>query len=194
MIDRITEEFFDSGKSFDEFLEEATEDEVKRFQLYYRKSAKRFSAEQFRIDVDYPINLVVAATTWCWDSQTNLPILVHIANNSPNINLKIFNKDNYPFLITKVNNGEKIPQVLIFTKDFYYLDRWVERSTITYQLYAKLRKQFGWTEETKDEFLKQYRREFLQNQQSIEQSVIDEIRTLVKRADAVSSATSRFSK
>ena len=93
-----------------------------------------------------------------------------------------------------MNNGEKIPQVLIFTKDFYYLDRWVERSTITYQLYAKLRKQFGWTEETKDEFLKQYRKEFLQNQQSIEQSVIDEIRTLVKRADAVSSATSRFSK
>ena len=99
MIDRITKEFFDSGKSFDEFLEEASEDEVKRFQLYYRKSEKRFSAEQFRIDVDYPINLVVAATTWCWDSQTNLPILVHIANNSPNINLKIFNPPTFCCII-----------------------------------------------------------------------------------------------
>jgi len=107
MIDRITEEFFDSGKAFDEFLKDATEDEAKRFQRYYDKSAERFTADQFRIDVDYLINLLVAATPWCWDSQTNLPILVHIANNSPNINLKIFNKDEYPFLVTKVNNGEK---------------------------------------------------------------------------------------
>lgn len=193
MFDRITKEFFDSGKSFDEFLEDATEDEAKRFQLYFRKSAKKFSSEQFRVDVDYPINLLVAATTWCWDSQTNLPILVHIANNSPNITLKIFNKDEYPFLVTKVNDGEKVPQMLVFTQDFYYLDRWVERSTLAYQLYAKFRKEYGWSEEAKDEFLKHYRAAYLRDQQNIEQKVIDEVHTLLKRADSISSATSRFS-
>ncbi|MHA2055306.1 MAG: thioredoxin family protein [Candidatus Hodarchaeales archaeon] len=150
MIDRITKRFFDSGKSFEEFLEDATEDEAKRMALYYTKIEKKFPREIFRIDLNYEINLVVAATTWCWDSQTNVPVLVHIANNSPNINLKIFNKDDLPFLVAKINNGEKIPQVLLYTKDYYFLDRWVERSTKAYELFAEMRKKYGWKEETKD--------------------------------------------
>lgn len=190
MIERITKEFFNSGKSFDEFLEDATEDEAKRFRLYYRRSAKKFTPEQFRIDIDRPINLLVTATTWCWDSQTNLQILVHIANNSPKVNLKILNQDKYPFLAIKVKSRLKVPQILVFSENFYYLDRWVERSTLAYQLYAKFRKQYGWKEENRDEFLKQYRTAYLRDQQNFERSVIDEIHALLKRAEAVSSATS----
>ena len=192
MIDRITQQFFDSGKTFEEFLEDASEDEAKRFTLYHRKIGNKFLPESLRIDTDYVINLVVVATTWCWDSQTNVPVLVHIANQSPNINLRIFNKDNLPFLVSKINNGEKVPQVLVFTKDFYYLDRWVERSTKTYELYAKFRQEFGWKEETEKEFLIGYRKAFLKNQKEIEESVIDEIRILLKRADLISASTSRF--
>lgn len=194
MIDRITQQFFDSGKSFEEFLDDATEDEAKRFALYYKKVGKFFPLESLRIDTDYEINLVVAATTWCWDSQTNVPILVHIANNSPNINLRIFNKDNLPFLVSKINNGEKVPQVLVYTKDFYYLDRWVERSTKTYALYAEIRKKIGWKEETENEFVREYRKAFLRIQKELGQSVIDEITVLLKRASLISASTSRFAK
>jgi hypothetical protein len=194
VIDRITQQFFDSGKSFEEFLEEATEDEAKRFALYYKRSGEFFPPESLRIDTDYEINLVVAATTWCWDSQTNVPILVHMANNSPNINLRIFNKDNLPFLVSKINNGEKVPQVLVYTKDFYYLDRWVERSTKTYELYAEIRKKIGWEEETENKFIQEYRKSFLKIQKELGQSVIDEITVLLKRAAFISASTSRFAK
>ena len=192
MIDRITYNFFNRGMSFDEFLKDATEDDAKRFRYYYDKSAKKHAPESFRIDLEHPINILVAATTWCWDSQTNIPIITRIAEHSPNLNMKIMNKDQLPFLVTKVNDGEKVPQVLVFTEDFYYLDRWVERSTRAYLLYAEYRKKYGWAEETKDEFVKQYRKGFLKHQTEIERSVIDEMRILLARADAVSASTVRL--
>ncbi len=192
MIDRITYNFFSEGMTFNDFLKDATEDHRKRLEYYYDKSAKKHVPEDFRIDTKYPINLLVLATTWCWDSQTNVPIIAHIAENSPNITMKIMNKDHLPFMVTKVNNGEKVPQVLVFTEDFYYLDRWVERSTKAYLLYSEYRKKFGWEEENKDAFLKQYRKAYLKEQVDIEKTVIEEIRTLVTRADAISGSTARL--
>jgi len=192
MLEKISKEFFESGKTFEEFLKEATEDEAKRTQLYYSKSAKTFTPEEFRIEIDHPINLMLIATTWCWDSQTNVPIIVHLADHNPKLNLRIFNKDNYPFLIDKINGGEKVPQLLLYTKDYYYLDRWVERSTSGYKLYAELRKQYGWKDENKSEFVKQYRKNFLREQKNLEKSVLDEIHTLIQRADEIQKSTSRF--
>ena len=192
MLEKISKEFYESGTTFDEFLKEGTEDEAKRTQLYYSKSVMNFTPEELRIDIEHPINLMLVATTWCWDSQTNVPIIVHLADQNPNINLRIFNKDKYPFLIDKINGGEKVPQLLFYTKDFYYLDRWVERSTPGYKLYADLRKEHGWKEENKSEFVKQYRNEFLRQQKSLERAVLDEIQTMLQRADEIQRSTSRF--
>ncbi len=178
--------------TFDEFLKDATEDDRKRFNYYFDKSAKNHSPESLKIDLKYPLNILVLATTWCWDSQTNLPIIAHLAAQNPNINLKIMNKDHLPFMVTKVNNGEKVPQVLVFTEDFYYLDRWVERSTRAYRLYAEYRKKFGWTDENKDAFVKQYRKAFLKDQIEVEKSVVEEIKTLLTRADIISATTARL--
>jgi hypothetical protein len=119
---------------------------------------------------------------------------VKLADQNPNINLKIFNKDHYPFLVDRINGGEKVPQVLIFSKDFRYLDRWVERSTAGYQLYGEVRKEYGWNESVSDQFLKEYRKRFLKQQKDLEIGLIQEIRTLLTRADAIQAATGRFFK
>lgn len=194
MLDRITEEFYNTGHSFDEFLESATDDERKRAQLYYTKCEKKFSPEDYRIELKHPINLLAVGTNWCWDSQTHIPILVRIAEHNPKINLRIFNKDQYPFLINKINGGEKVPQVLVFTQDFYYLTRWIERSTPAYQLVAELRKKIGWDEENSKAFVKEFRKQFLRNQKEMEEAFIQEIRTLLTRTDAIQGTTSRLYK
>lgn len=194
MLDRLTEEFYETGDSFDTFLKSGKEDEEQRFTLYYRRLGKNFSPQAFRIDLNYPINLLLLATTWCWDSKTNVPVFVRIAENSPNINLKIFNKDRYPFLIDRINDGEKVPQLLVFSKDFFYLDRWVERSTLTYQLYGDVRKEYGWDKSVSEAFLKEYRKRYLKQQKKFEKALIQEIRTLLIRTDAIQAATARFFK
>lgn len=194
MLEQITEEFFLTGKTFDGFLETGSEDEQQRIRLYYDRLGKKLSPEDYRIDLTYPVHLLLFATTWCWDSKTNVPVLVRIAENSPNISLKIINKDHYPFLIDKINGGKKIPQLLIFSKDFYYLDRWVERPTSGYQLYADVRKKYGWDESASDAFLKDYRKRFLKQQKKLALDLIGEIKTLMLRADAIQSATARFFK
>ena len=192
MLEKISKEFYESGMSFEEFLKIGTGDEAKRTQLYYSKIEQKFSSEDFLMDLKHPVNLLLIATNWCWDSQTNVPLIVHLANNNPKINLRIFDKDKYTFLADKINNGEKIPQLLLYTKDFYYLDRWVERSTLGYKLYADMREQYGWKEENNSEFIKQYRREYLRQQKNLERASLDEIKVLLRRADQIQRATGRF--
>lgn len=118
MMDQITKEFFQTGQSFEDFVKEGTPDEQNRLQLYNDRNVKDISPEEYKIDLDFPVNIVVAATTWCWDSQTNVPILVRIAKHNPKINLTIFNKDRFPFIIDRINKGEKVPQALIYSMDF----------------------------------------------------------------------------
>jgi len=194
LLERITEEFYQTGVSFDEFLQLGTEDEQERISLYHRRLEKKFSPEEFRIDLTYPVNLLVIATTWCWDSKTNVPVFVRVAEHSPNVNLKIFNKDQYPFLADKINGVEKIPQVLVFSKDYYYLDRWVERTTSGYRLYGDVRKEYGWDESVSEQFLKEYRKKFLKQQKKLESDLIQEVRILLTRMDAIQAATGRFFK
>ena len=191
MIERITKEFYETGLTFEEFIKEGTTEEEDRMKLYYRKSENKFEKHEFQINTKYPVKLMVLATPWCWDSQTNVPILVRIAENSPNISLKIFNKDKYPFLISKINGAEKIPQILVFTRDFYYLDRWVERTTRGYQLYGQVREELGWKID-KHDFTKEYRKRYLKIQKELEKFFIEDIHKLMKRADAIQMSTGRF--
>lgn len=192
MMDQITKEFFQTGQSFEDFVKEGTPDEQKRSQRYYDKSAKDISPEEYKIDLVFPVNIVIAATTWCWDSQTNVPILVRIAEHNPKINLTIFNKDRFPFIIDRINNGEKVPQALIYSKDFYYLDRWVERTTYAYKLFAEVYEELGWDKEKKNEFIKEYRKRYLKQHKEINLAVIEEIKSILKRTDAVQASTMRL--
>lgn len=192
MMDQITKEFFQTGQSFEDFVKEGTPDEQKRSQRYYDKSAKDISPEEYKIDLVFPVNIVIAATTWCWDSQTNVPILVRIAEHNPKINLTIFNKDRFPFIIDRINNGEKVPQALIYSKDFYYLDRWVERTTYAYKLFAEVYEELGWDKEKKNEFIKEFRKRYLKQHKEINLAVIEEIKSILKRTDAVQASTMRL--
>ena len=134
----------------------------------------------------------MAATTWCWDSQTNVPLLIRIAEHNPNINVKIFNKDKLPFIIDQINDGAKVPQALIFSKDFYYIDRWVEKTTLAYKLFTKVYDEFGWDKEKKDEFIKEYRKRFLKQQTEIGKALIKEMRYILERIDSIQASTERF--
>lgn len=194
MMDQITKEFFQTGQSFEDFVKEGTTDEQNRFQLYYDKRAEDISPEEYKIDLVFPVNIVVAATTWCWDSQTNVPILVRIAEHNPKINLTIFNKDRFPFIIDRINKGEKVPQVLIYSKDFYYIDRWVERTTYAYKLFAEVYEELGWDTEKKSEFIKEYRKRYLKQQKEINLELIQEIKSILKRTDAIQASTMRLRK
>lgn len=192
MLDKITEEFFQTGQSFEDFIKDGTPDEQKRFQLYFDKTAMKYKPEDFHINLKYPVNILLAATTWCWDSQTNVPFLIRIAEHNPNINIRIFNKDKLPFIIDRINDGEKVPQALIYSKDFYYIDRWVEKTTLAYNLFAEVYDEFGWDQDKKSEFIKEYRKRFLKQQKEIAKALIQEIRYILERVDSIQASTERF--
>jgi hypothetical protein len=192
VFDRITEEFFQTGLSYPEFTTTGTEDEQKRISLYFRRTENDFSPEEYHVDLTHPVNLIAAATTWCWDCHNFLPLLVRIADYNLNINVKFFNKDHYPFLVVKTNKTEKVPQILFFAKDFYYITRWVERPTIAYQLYAKVHREIGWDKSVSSEFTREYHKQFLRKRKEFGKAFLQEMEQLLYRVDFIQASSPRL--
>ncbi len=198
-MEKISKEFFETGISFKEYLDRMeSEDDKKRTKRYYERVAKHFTSEQLKIDVQNHLYLVGIVATWCWDCKTNIPVLMHIAENSTNITLKLFIKENlqedpsHKGLIAKINGSERIPQLLVFSKDLHYIDRWVERPIKGHQLYTEYKKHYGWDKGNFDTFLKEYRKAYLNQKKEIDQMVIEEVHRMLEKADALSEATSRY--
>ncbi|MFX1513073.1 MAG: thioredoxin family protein [Promethearchaeota archaeon] len=198
-MEKITEEFFNTGMSFNDYLDRMeTEDDKKRTKRYHDRITKNFTPKQLKIDIENQLHLVVIVATWCWDCKANVPVFERIVENSPNLAIKYFIKEElqedpiHKKLLSKINGSERIPQLLIFSKDFYFIDRWVERSTKTYQLYIEYRNRYGWEKENKDVFIREYRKAYLRMQKKIEETVIDEVHRMLRKANIISDATYRY--
>ncbi|MFX0212277.1 MAG: thioredoxin family protein [Candidatus Hodarchaeota archaeon] len=194
-MDQIDKVFFETGISFKEYLERMeSEEDRKRTQRYYDRVLRDFSSSQLKVSIKRKLHLVVIVATWCWDCKTNIPVIARIVENSLNITLKLFIKEEImdTGLLAKINASERIPQLLVFSEDFWFIDRWVERSIRAYQLYAEYKNRYGWGKDRFDLFLKEYRKAYLRQKKEIDQAVIKEIHGILVKADALSEATARY--
>jgi hypothetical protein len=98
MIDKIPEEFFNKGITFQDYLNRMDPETRKLTETYYNRVTRRFTPEELNIDLQFPINLVGVVATWCFDCHVNIPILTRIAEFSPNVTLKLFIKEETPIV------------------------------------------------------------------------------------------------
>ena len=81
---------------------------------------------------------------------------------------------------------------MFYSQDGYLVDTWIERPTIVYQLYAKLRKEYGFTPENKEIFLKEYRKAFLKDQETFYRAAADELSQKICRVNAIQGTSARI--
>ena len=69
MMDKIHEEFFNKGISFQDYLNQMDPQTRKLTETYYSRVTRRFTPEELKIDLQFPVNLVGVVATWCFDCQ-----------------------------------------------------------------------------------------------------------------------------
>ncbi len=79
----------------------------------------------------------------------------------------------------------------MYSQDGYFIDRWIERPTLIYEYYGKLRLRLGW--ENKD-FYREYRKGYLQRYKEFNEAIVDDLLDKFKRASAIMSTSPRINK
>lgn len=88
-----------------------------------------------------PLHVLVLTEDWCGDALANVPTLGRIAQETGNLDIRVFLRDRNEDLATRYMNGEfrSIPVFAFFDDDFREVGRWIERPAAVTQLRAKRR-------------------------------------------------------
>ncbi len=189
-------EFFErysKGITFQDWLtglDDVTKDKVSR---YFEKVQMMIINEfKDRIKITYKVNILALVDNGCWDCQFYVPVLERLAENNANIELRLLLAKENSDIHTAVNGGKKSPFVMFYSQDGYLVDTWVERPTIVYELYANLRKEIGFDDSRKEEFLHEYRKAFLKDQESFYRAAAEELSEKISRVGAIQGTSKRI--
>lgn len=131
----ITKELWESGLTFNEY--------IAQMDVYQKEMRQRIndvyitSAEFDRLkNLEKTTKLLVLTEAWCKDSLMNLPIIIKIAEASPKIELRIFDRSKFANLTSffKDQGLENIPLCWIMNEDFSKRGYWIERPKKAYRM------------------------------------------------------------
>ena len=192
------QEFFDafnsSGLTFDTWLAKIEKSE-NREKLQNHSGESQFLRDELKNqlkNLKYKTYIMAIVADWCGDCQTYSPVLAHVAQSSPQIEMTFFIKEQNMELLKKINGGEKIPYTLFYSQDGYHIETWVERPTSTYQLMSQCRESFGFSDDIAPKFYEEYRTKFSENKKKYYNDAADEIVQKIIRSDAIQGTSKRI--
>lgn len=138
----VTRERFNQGMTYEQFKASMTRnrDRLESNQGGVQLNPADVSAIK---NLPKPIDVLVLGADWCYDVLTNLPVLAQLAEATGRLNLRIFERDQNPDVMSQYLNGEyqSIPVFAFFDAEFNELGRWVERPRIVTELRARGREE-----------------------------------------------------
>jgi hypothetical protein len=165
-------------------------DRKSKYDSYYKRfKINEKHREYLSYDIEHNIKILAISASWCSDCQNNIPIIAHIAEISPKLELKIIHKESSEETLNYVNKGHRIPQIIFLSPDFFKVENWAERSTEQYRLYGSLRKILGWNN---PDFYKEYRKTYARDYKYYAEKTAIELIDKIKRTDALLSTSERM--
>ena len=132
-------ESYSKGLSYQEYLSKyGTPQHQQRWQAVYDRVHLTDAQQALLAGFEREMYLLCVAGAWCGDCVREGPILQHIANASPKISLRFLDRDDHPDLAAQlaINDGLRIPMVLLLSEDFFECARFGERTLATYRKIA----------------------------------------------------------
>lgn len=165
----VTKERFQKGMTFQQYLDQMTTNKERFLQLLQeikvrpedREALKRFGKS---------LKVLVITEDWCGDALQNFPVLAKLVDGLPNVEMRIFLRDQNPDLMDQyLNQGvyRSIPVFAFFDENMNEVTRFIERPAVVTELIDK-----------KIRELRQALRQ--QHGEEWRQAAVDEIRTLLK--------------
>ena len=184
---------FSKGISFIDWVNGLDSVSKEKVTKYYEKIYMMIVSEfKEKLNCDLKVNILALVDNSCWDCQFYIPVLARLTENNPNIELKLLLVKDSSDIHNPTNGGKKSPYVMFYSVDGFLVDTWVERPTIVYQLYANLRKEIGFDDSRKDEFLREYRKAFFKDQETFYRAAADELSQKICRVSAIQGTSKRI--
>jgi hypothetical protein len=125
----VTKQRFLQGMTFQQYLDQMTTNKDKFMDAL---AAVRVTPEQRAALANRPekLNVLVLTEDWCGDALTNFPVLARMAEGAPNVEMRVFLRDQSPDLMDQyLNRGlfRSIPVFVFFDGDMKEVARFIER-------------------------------------------------------------------
>jgi hypothetical protein len=125
----VTKQRFAQGMTFQQYLDQMTTNKDKFLEAM---AAVQVAPEDRAVFGRRPekLNVLVLTEDWCGDALTNLPVLARMVESAPNVEMRVFLRDQNPDLMDQyLNRGlfRSIPVFVFFDGDMKEVARFVER-------------------------------------------------------------------
>jgi hypothetical protein len=133
---------WDQGLTYEAFKSAMTRNQERFAQNETRVVLDPATVKTFR-SLPQGSRVLVLAEDWCGDVVANLPILGRLAQEAPNVDVRIFYRDqNLDLMERWLNQGkfQSIPVFVFLDRDFRELGHWIERPASVTEKRAQQRK------------------------------------------------------
>jgi hypothetical protein len=133
---------WDKGITYDAFKAEMTRNQERFVQNESRVVLDPETVRTFK-SLPQPLRVLVLAEDWCGDVIANLPVLGRILKEAPQLDVRVFYRDqNLDLMERWLNQGkyQSIPVFAFFDENFRELGHWIERPASVTERRAKERK------------------------------------------------------
>ena len=125
----VTKERFAQGMTFQQYLDQMTTNKDKFLETL---SAAHVAPEDRAALTGRrgKLNVLVLTEDWCGDALTNFPVLARMVDGAPNVEMRVFLRDQNPDLMDQyLNRGmfRSIPVFVFFDDRMNELARFIER-------------------------------------------------------------------
>ena len=190
------EDFFDlfnnKAWTFDQWVATFEKPESKQNLLNHLSSSSFIEqrAKSQLTELKYKHYLLVVTADWCGDCQRSVPVIEQIVKSNSFLQVKYLKKEENLELIISTNGSQKIPYVMLYSQDGYYVSNWVERPYYLYNIISGVMKQFNY--EKNEEFFKAYR-EVTQKDKNLQyESTCDEITQTILKVNSIQGSSARI--
>ncbi|HSE94998.1 MAG TPA: thioredoxin family protein, partial [Methylomirabilota bacterium] len=125
----VTKERFGQGMTFSQYLDQMTTNKDKFVEQLAAVRVRPEDRAVFARRLD-KLNVLVLTEDWCGDALSNFPVLAKMVEGAPNVEMRVFLRDQNPDLMDQyLNRGlfRSIPVFVFFDGDMREIARFVER-------------------------------------------------------------------
>jgi hypothetical protein len=125
----VTKERFVEGMTFQQYLDQMTTNKEKFVEALDAVHVAPDARAAFS-DRRGKLRVLVLTEDWCGDALTNLPVLAKMVEGLPNVEMRVFLRDQNPDLMDRyLNRGifKSIPVFVFFDENMKEVARFIER-------------------------------------------------------------------
>jgi hypothetical protein len=130
---------FSAAKPYGEFIAGGAEAHQRRWAEYYERFSLSEAQRAILGSFTRKINVLVLAGAWCGDCARQCPMLAHIAEASPSIDLRFLDNQADAKLRDelRIHGAARVPAVVVLSEDMLEIARGVDRTLTVYRRKAR---------------------------------------------------------